>query len=107
MARWVAKNIVGADLADKCEIELSYAIGHPEPVSVLIETFGTGKISEEKLEQAVRKVFDLTPAGIIKQLDLKRPIYKQTAAYGHFGRSDLDLPWESLSKVEELKKAVM
>lgn len=106
MARWVAKNIVGADLADKCEIQLSYAIGHPEPVSVLVDTFGTGKVAEEKLEQVIRKVFDLTPAGIIKQLDLKRPIYKQTASYGHFGRSDLDLPWEKLNKIEELKQAV-
>ena len=106
MARWIAKNIVGADLADKCEVQLSYAIGHPEPVSVLIDTFGTGKVDSEKLESAVRKIFDLTPAGIIKQLDLRRPIYKQTASYGHFGRSDLDLPWERLDKVEELKKAV-
>ncbi|PIR44564.1 MAG: methionine adenosyltransferase [Candidatus Vogelbacteria bacterium CG10_big_fil_rev_8_21_14_0_10_51_16] len=104
MARWIAKNIVAADLADKCEVQLSYAIGHPEPVSVLVETFGTGKLDQEKLEKIIRKVFDLTPAGTIKQLDLKRPIYKQTASYGHFGRSDLNLPWESLDKVEEIKK---
>ncbi len=100
MARYVAKNIVAADLADKCEVQLSYAIGYPEPVSVLVDTFGTGKISNEKLESAVREVFDLTPAGIISTLDLKRPIYRATAAYGHFGRDEF--PWEKVDKVEEL-----
>ena len=104
MARWIAKNIVAADLADKCEIQLSYAIGYPEPVSILVETFGTGKVSEEILVSAVREVFDLTPAGIIKQLDLKRPIYAATATYGHFGRDEF--PWEKINKVSELKKAV-
>jgi S-adenosylmethionine synthetase len=104
MARYVAKNIVAADLADKCEIQLSYAIGYPEPVSILVETFGTGKFDNDKLVQAVRKVFDLTPAGIIRQLNLKRPIYKETASYGHFGRPEFS--WEQTDKVEELKKAV-
>lgn len=104
MARYIAKNIVAADLADKCELQLSYAIGFPEPISVLVDTFGTGKVDNEKLVVAVRKVFDLTPAGIIKQLDLKRPIYKPTAAYGHFGRNEF--PWEATNKVEELKAAV-
>lgn len=102
MARYIAKNIVAAELADKCEIQLSYAIGYPEPVSIHIDTFGTGKVANEILAQAVRDVFDLTPAGIIKQLDLKRPIYKATAAYGHFGRAGF--PWEETNKVEELKK---
>ena len=102
MARYIAKNIVGAGLAEQCEVQLSYAIGFPEPISVLVETFGTGKISEEHLERAVRKVFDLTPSGIIKTLDLKRPIYKATAAYGHFGRPEF--PWEQLNKVEDLKQ---
>lgn len=101
MARYVAKNIVAAGLADKCEIQLSYAIGYPEPVSIRVDTFGTGKHSEEDLVEAVRNVFDLTPAGIISQLDLKRPIYKATAAYGHFGRNEF--PWEKTDKVEELK----
>lgn len=105
-ARYVAKNIVAAGLADKAEIQLSYAIGVAQPTSVLVDTFGTGKVSDEKLTEAVRKVFDLRPAGIIKMLDLRRPIYKQTAAYGHFGRNDLNLPWEQTNKVEELKAAV-
>jgi len=105
MARYVAKNIVAADLADKCEVQLSYAIGYPEPVSVMVDTFGTGKVSHEKLESAIRSVFDLTPAGIIQTLDLKRPIYRATAAYGHFGRPEF--PWENVDKVEELKKLVI
>ena len=103
-ARYVAKNIVAAGLADKAEIQISYAIGVAQPTSVLVDTFGTGKVSDEKLTEAVRKVFDLRPAGIIKMLDLRRPIYKQTAAYGHFGRNDLDLPWEKTDKAEALKK---
>ena len=103
-ARYVAKNVVAAGLADKCEIQLSYAIGVAVPTSVRVDTFGTGKISDEKILAAVRENFDLRPAGIIKMLDLRRPIYKQTAAYGHFGRNDLDLPWEKLDKVDELKK---
>ena len=102
-ARYVAKNIVAAGLADKCEIQLSYAIGVAQPTSIMIDTFGTGKIAEEKLVEIVRENFDLRPAGIIKMLDLRRPIYKQTAAYGHFGRNDLDLPWERLDKVDALK----
>lgn len=103
-ARYVAKNIVAAGLAEKCEIQLSYAIGVAQPTSVMADTFGTGKLSDEKLTEIVRENFDLRPAGIIKMLDLRRPIYKQTAAYGHFGRNDLDLPWEKLDRVEELKK---
>ena len=103
-ARYVAKNIVAAGLADKCEIQLSYAIGVAHPTSVMVETFGTGKLSEEKLVEIIRENFDLRPAGIIRMLDLRRPIYKQTAAYGHFGRNDLDLPWEKLDKVDTLKK---
>ena len=103
-ARYVAKNIVAAGLADKCEIQLSYAIGVAHPTSVSVNTFGTGKLSEPKLVEIVRENFDLRPAGIIKMLDLRRPIYKQTAAYGHFGRTDVDLPWEHLDKVETLKK---
>ncbi|MBQ7358888.1 MAG: methionine adenosyltransferase [Lachnospiraceae bacterium] len=103
-ARYVAKNIVAAGLADKCEIQLSYAIGVAQPTSVRVETFGTGKVSELELVGIVRENFDLRPAGIIKMLDLRRPIYKQTAAYGHFGRNDLDLPWERLDKVDTLKK---
>ena len=103
-ARYVAKNIVAAGLADKCEIKLSYAIGVAHPTSVSVNTFGTGKLSETKLVEIVRENFDLRPAGIIKMLDLRRPIYKQTAAYGHFGRTDVDLPWEHLDKVETLKK---
>lgn len=104
MARYVAKNIVAADLADKCEIQVSYAIGYPEPVSLRIDTFGTGKVAEDILITAVRQVFDLTPAGIIRQLDLKRPIYRQTAAYGHFGRSEF--PWEQTNMVEPLTTAI-
>ena len=103
-ARYVAKNIVAAGLADKCEIQLSYAIGVAQPTSVMIDTFGTGKLSDEKLVEMIRENFDLRPAGIIKMLDLRRPIYKQTAAYGHFGRTDVELPWEKLDKVETLKK---
>ena len=103
-ARYAAKNIVAAGLADKCEIQLSYAIGVAQPTSVMVDTFGTGKLSDEKITEIVRENFDLRPAGIIKMLDLRRPIYKQTAAYGHFGRNDLDLPWEKLDKVEDLKK---
>ena len=102
-ARYVAKNIVAAGLADKCEIQLSYAIGVAEPTSIMVDTFGTGKLSDEKLVEVIRDNFDLRPAGIIKMLDLRRPIYKQTAAYGHFGRTDLDLPWEKLDKVDVLK----
>ncbi len=102
-ARYVAKNIVAAGLADKCEIQLSYAIGVAQPTSVMVDTFGTGKLSDEKITEIVRENFDLRPAGIIKMLDLRRPIYKQTAAYGHFGRNDLDLPWEKLDKVDALK----
>lgn len=105
-ARYVAKNIVAAGLADQCEVQLAYAIGIAEPVSIAIDTFGTGKVSEGQLVEAVRKHFDLRPAGIIKMLDLKQPIYKQTAAYGHFGRTDVLFPWEKLDKVEELKDAV-
>ncbi len=105
-ARYVAKNIVAAGLADQCEVQLAYAIGVAEPVSITIDTFGTGKVSEGQLVEAVRKHFDLRPAGIIKMLDLKQPIYKQTAAYGHFGRTDVLFPWEKLDKVEELKDAV-
>lgn len=103
-ARYVAKNLVAAQLADKCEIQLSYAIGVAYPTSVMVNTYGTGKVSDEKLVEIIRENFDLRPAGIIKMLDLRRPIYKQTAAYGHFGRNDLDLPWERLDRVEELKK---
>ncbi len=103
-ARYVAKNIVAAGLADKCEIQLSYAIGVAQPTSVMVDTFGTGKVTDEKLVDVIRENFDLRPAGIIKMLDLRRPIYKQTAAYGHFGRNDLDLPWEKLDKADELKK---
>ena len=103
-ARYVAKNIVAAGLADKCEIQLSYAIGVAQPTSIMADTFGTGKVSDEKLVEIIRENFDLRPAGIIKMLNLRRPIYKQTAAYGHFGRNDLDLPWETLDKAEDLKK---
>ena len=103
-ARYVAKNIVAAGLADKCEIQLSYAIGVANPTSVMVDTFGTGKTSDEKLVEIIRENFDLRPAGIIKMLDLRRPIYKQTAAYGHFGRTDVELPWEKTDKVEVLKK---
>ena len=103
-ARYVAKNIVAAGLADKCEIQLSYAIGVAQPTSVRVDTFGTGKLSEEQLVAIVRENFDLRPAGIIKMLDLRRPIYGPTSAYGHFGRNDLNLPWEALNKVDDLKK---
>ncbi|MBR6755850.1 MAG: methionine adenosyltransferase [Peptococcaceae bacterium] len=105
-ARHVAKNIVAAGLADRCEVQLAYAIGVARPMSVLVETFGTNKVEEEKIVKAVEATFDLRPAGIIKELDLRRPIYKQVAAYGHFGRNELDLPWEKLNKVDELKAAV-
>ena len=105
-ARWVAKTIVAAGLANKCEVQLAYAIGVAEPVSIRVETFGTGKLSEDDLEKAVRQVFDLTPAGIISALELRRPIYKQTAAYGHFGRLDVELPWEQLDMVESINSAV-
>lgn len=103
-ARWVAKNLVAADIADKLEIQLAYAIGVAKPVSITVDTFGTGKIAEDKIVEIVEKVFDLRPGAIIRDLDLRRPIYKQTAAYGHFGRNDLNLPWEQLNKVEEIKK---
>ena len=103
-ARYVAKNIVAAGLAEKCEIQLSYAIGVAHPTSVMVDTFGTGKLNDEKLVEIIRENFDLRPAGIIKMLDLRRPIYKQTAAYGHFGRNDIDVPWEKTDKVEMLKK---
>ena len=102
-ARYVAKNIVAAGLADKCEIQLSYAIGVAHPTSIMVDTFGTGKLSNTRLVEIIRENFDLRPAGIIKMLDLRRPIYKQTAAYGHFGRNDLDLPWEKLDRVDTLK----
>lgn len=105
-ARYVAKNIVAAGLADKCEIQLSYAIGVAHPTSVMVDTFGTGKISDEKLVEIIRGNFDLRPAGIIKMLDLRRPIYKQTAAYGHFGRNNIDVPWEKTDKAEELAKLI-
>lgn len=103
-ARYAAKNIVAAGLADRCEVQLSYAIGKAYPTSIFVDTFKTGKLDDETIIKAIKEVFDLRPAGIIKMLDLKRPIYKQTAAYGHFGRNDLDLPWEKLDKVDELKK---
>ena len=103
-ARYVAKNIVAAGLAEKCEIQLSYAIGVAQPTSIMIDTFGTGKLTEAEFVNMIRENFDLRPAGIIKMLDLRRPIYKQTAAYGHFGRNDLDLPWEKTDKAEDLKK---
>ena len=105
-ARYVAKNIVAAGLADKCEVGLAYAIGVAKPLSIYVETFGTGKISDEEIQKLVNTHFDLRPAAIIKDLDLRRPIYRQLAAYGHFGRSDLDLTWERLDKVEELRKAL-
>ena len=103
-ARYVAKNIVAAGLAEKCEIQLSYAIGVAHPTSIMVDTFGTGKLHDDKLVEIIRENFDLRPAGIIKMLDLRRPIYKQTASYGHFGRTDVDLPWEKLDKVDVLKK---
>ena len=104
MARYVAKNIVAAGLADKCELQIAYAIGKAYPVSVTVDTFGTAKIPEQKIEEIVSKIFDLRPAAIIEKLDLKKPIYKKLAAYGHFGRPDLDLTWEKLDKVEILKQ---
>jgi S-adenosylmethionine synthetase len=104
-ARHVAKNIVAARLAERCEVQVAYAIGVAHPVSVLVETFGTATIPEEKIAELVKRFFDLRPAAIIHNLDLRRPIYKQTAAYGHFGRPDLDLPWERLDRVEELRAA--
>ncbi|NRZ35572.1 S-adenosylmethionine synthetase [Clostridium beijerinckii] len=103
-ARWVAKNLVAAGAADKLEIQLAYAIGVAKPVSIEVETFGTGKVDEDKIVEVVEKVFDLRPGAIIRDLDLRRPIYKQTAAYGHFGRNDLNLPWEQLNKVDEIRK---
>ncbi len=106
-ARYVAKNIVAAGLASKCEVQLAYAIGVAQPVSVRVDTFGTGTVSEDKLEEAVAKVFDLTPAAIIRTLDLRKPIYKQVAAYGHIGRTDISLPWEKTDKVDEIKAAVL
>ena len=105
-ARWAAKNVVAAGLADRCQIQLAYAIGVAEPVSVLVDTFGTGAVDDEKMAEAVQKVFDFRPAAIIRDLNLRRPIYRQTAAYGHFGRTDIDLPWEQENRTEELKKAV-
>lgn len=105
-ARYVAKNLVAAGLAERCEIQLSYAIGVAQPTSVMVDTFGTGKLSNEKLVEIIRENFDLRPAGIIRMLDLRRPVYKQTAAYGHFGRDDISLPWEALDKVEALKKYI-
>ncbi|MGM9638360.1 MAG: methionine adenosyltransferase domain-containing protein, partial [Butyricicoccaceae bacterium] len=104
MARYAAKNIVAAGLAQRCEIELAYAIGVAHPVSIFVETFGTGAVSQERLVQAVTDNFDMRPAAIIEHLGLRRPIYRQTAAYGHFGRDDLDLPWERLDKVEALRE---
>ena len=105
-ARYVAKNLVAAGLADACEIQLSYAIGVATPTSVSVNTFGTGKLSDSRLCEIVRKEFDLRPAAIIRTLDLRRPIYRQTASYGHFGRNDLDLPWEKTDRVEKLKKYI-
>ncbi|MBQ5565759.1 MAG: methionine adenosyltransferase, partial [Clostridia bacterium] len=106
-ARHVAKNIVGAGLADKCEVQLAYAIGVAKPVSIMVDTFGTGKVSDEKLSEAVGKVFDLRPSAIIRNLKLQRPIYRQLASYGHIGREDLDVEWEKLNKTGELKKALL
>ena len=103
-ARYVAKNIVAAGLAEKCELELAYAIGVARPVSITVNTFGTGKVQEEQIVAAIKEIFDLRPAGIIQSLNLRRPLYKQVAAYGHFGRTELDLPWEKLDKVEDLRK---
>jgi S-adenosylmethionine synthetase len=105
MMRYVAKNLVAAGLADRCELQVAYAIGMREPLSVLVDTFGTGKVPDTRLEELVRKYFDLTPAGIIQRLDLRRPIYKQTAAYGHFGRTDVELPWERTDRVDALRAA--
>ncbi len=103
-ARYVAKNIVAAGLADRCELQLAYAIGVAQPVSIMIDTFGTGRVSDEQIVKLIKANFDLRPAAIIEQLDLRRPIYRQVATYGHFGRNDLDLPWERLDKVEQLRK---
>ena len=105
-ARYAAKNVVAAGLADRCQIQLAYAIGVAEPVSILVDTFGTGKADDEAIAKAVRKVFDFRPAAIIRDLDLRRPIYRQTAAYGHFGRTDIDLPWEKEDRTEALKAAL-
>ncbi|NFH49385.1 methionine adenosyltransferase, partial [Clostridium sporogenes] len=105
-ARWVAKNLVAAGVADKLEIQLAYAIGVAKPVSISVDTFGTGKMADEEIVSIVNKVFDLRPGAIIRDLDLRRPIYKQVAAYGHFGRTDIDVPWERLDKVEEIKKHI-
>ena len=106
MTRYVAKNIVAAGLADKCEVQIAYAIGVAEPVSVMVNTFGTGKVADEKITEAVKKVFDMRPRAIIEHLELLRPIYRKTAVYGHFGRDDPDFTWEKTDKVEELKKAI-
>ncbi|MDD3438632.1 MAG: methionine adenosyltransferase domain-containing protein, partial [Clostridiaceae bacterium] len=103
-ARYVAKNVVAAGLASKCEVQVAYAIGMAKPVSVMVETFGTGKLPDDEIAKIIMKVFDLRPAAIIKDLDLRRPIYRQLAAYGHMGRTDIDVPWEKTDKVEELKK---
>ena len=105
-ARYVAKNLVAAGLADKCEIQLAYAIGVARPVSILVDSFGTGKLPDDRLAEIVEKHFDLRPAAIIRNLDLRRPIYRQVAAYGHFGRTDIDVPWEKLDKVDELRKEI-
>jgi S-adenosylmethionine synthetase len=105
-ARWVAKNLVAAGVAKKVEVELAYAIGVARPVSIAVDTFGTGTLEDEKIVEIINKVFDLRPAAIIDALDLRRPIYKQTAAYGHFGRTDVDLPWEHLDKVDEIKQNI-
>ena len=104
--RWVAKNIVAAGLASKCEVKVAYAIGVAKPVSIMVDTFGTGKVADDKIEQAVEKVFDLTPAAIIRDLGLRKPIYRKLAAYGHMGREDLGVKWENTDRVEELKAAV-
>jgi S-adenosylmethionine synthetase len=105
MARYIAKNIVAAGIADKCEVQVAYAIGVPEPVSIMVDTYGTGKIPEDKISQLIREHFDLHPARIIEHLDLLRPIYAKTASYGHFGRNDPDFTWEKIDKAEELKTA--
>ena len=105
-ARWVAKNVVAAGLAKKCEVELAYAIGVAKPVSIMVDTFGTGVVADEKIETAVEKVFDLTPAAIIRDLDLRKPIYRQLAAYGHMGREDLGVKWENTDRVDALKAAL-
>ena len=106
MARYIAKNVVAAGLADRCEVQIAYAIGYPEPVSVHATTFGTGTVSDRSIEKAVKAVFDLTPAGVIRQLDLLRPIYRKTACYGHFGRTEPEFTWEKTDRVEELQRAV-